>query len=201
MTKPAVSRMHYNCYTYQQNKVASCLWSLKRYEHARHVSLIQRLKKFFSLTNRGVKKKYICSLRNQHVLYTPKSDNQNCHWEQKTFNWFGINVQVFDCQLSARKKKSKLLVRWFLYHSRYEWFIIVTQYMAGLLSYVFMSTDSWVCFCIFIHLLCYVLLFFCSSAFTSCLVCESTGLHLILVLMEMCGAAPGGHNNMLHLVS
>lgn len=36
--------------------------------------------------------------------------------------------------------------------------------------------------------------FFCSSAFTSCLVCESTGLHLLLVLMEMCGVAPGGHN-------
>lgn len=45
--------------------------------------------------------------------------------------------------------------------------------------------------------------FFCSSAFTSCLVCQPTGLHLILVLMEMCGAGPGGSNmmNVFHFYS
>lgn len=35
MTKPAVSGMHYDCYTYQQSNVATCLRSLKRYEHTR----------------------------------------------------------------------------------------------------------------------------------------------------------------------
>lgn len=42
---------------------------------------------------------------------------------------------------------------------------------------------------------------FCSSAFNSCLVCESTGLHLVLVFMEIRGKASGGDNNiMLHFV-
>lgn len=42
-------------------------------------------------------------------------------------------------------------------------------------------------------------LFFCSSAFTSCLVCESAGLHFILVFLGMFAAASGGHlfGNML----
>lgn len=54
-----------------------------------------------------------------------------------------------------------------------------------LLSYMFMLNRQLSMFLhihspALLHYLC-----FCSSAFTSCLVCESTGLHLILA-MEMC---------------
>lgn len=45
----------------------------------------------------------------------------------------------------------------------------------------------------FIHSPASVELFFCSSAFTSCLVCESAGLHLILAFMGMFAEASGGH--------
>lgn len=132
MTKPAVSRMHYNCYTYQHNNVASRLWSLERYEHTRQSVSYKDWKPdcLISMTNRGVKN--TAALFGTNMCFIPqKSDNQNCHWEQKTFKLVQHNVQDFDCPLCAGKKKSKLLVRWFLYHSRYEWFIVVTQYMAG----------------------------------------------------------------------
>lgn len=90
-----------------------------------------------------------------------------------------------DCPLSARSLE-KSLVRCFQYRSRHAWSINRTQYAAG-----FWSTCSTRCV-LHIYSPASVELFFCSSAFTSCLVCESAGLHLILVCMGMFAEASGG---------
>lgn len=199
MTKPAVFRMHYNCYTYQQNNVTSCLWSLKRYEH------VQQSVSYKGWSWTVVKILFI----DQQRCWTSAHFGTNmCFIPQKVTIKIAIenkrlmhNVQDFDCQ-RREKKKSKLLVRWFLYQS--IWVIYNCNSIYGrLLSYMVMLNRL---LSIFLHIhspallhCCY--LFFCSFAFTSCLVCESTGLHLILVLMEMCGAGPGRcyNNNICYI--
>lgn len=202
MTKPAVSRMHYNCYTYQQINAASCLWSLTWYEHTWQSVSYKRLKlgpllKPFHWPTEGVQSRCLLILEPTCALY-PEGDNQNCHWEQETFKLVQCNVQNFDC----RGRKKKLLMRRFLYHSGHEWFIIVIHCMAGFWATCLCWKD-WNPEYIFAYLFtCSVTLlsFFCLSAFTSCLVCESTGLHLILVLTVMFGAAPGGLNNTCYVL-
>lgn len=65
--------------------------------------------------------KTMCLLWNQHVLYTPLPQKVTIRIaiENKRLD-FGIMCNIL---IVSAGKKSDLLVRWFLYHSRYEWFI------------------------------------------------------------------------------
>ena len=140
--------------------------------------------KLFSLTDDGIKekgKKKERALWNQHVLYIPKSDNQKCYGEY--WIWIGSASRV-RFWLSTQCRKNSQCCLWDgFYICQYQWFVILTQFASGLQATCLCQTDSRVCFCILIHLVCYI--FVVLSAFTSCLVCGSAGLHFILVL-EMC---------------
>lgn len=60
----------------------------------------------------------MCLLWNQHVLYTPLPQKVTIRIaiENKRLD-FGIMCNIL---IVSAGKKSELLVRWFLYHSRYE---------------------------------------------------------------------------------